>query len=295
MPSTNLPPIPRGNLLEWVVKNPRAVESFLRRIVQLSNTEVFAQDSQGAITRRAIEFSRENGAIMLPLSRAVTNDGTDPSPDLSGFGDVFGPNASAVDNVAVFQTTSGKRIRDSGININDLVGGRIASYGYTDVAMNIARSVGNGSGDTVLNLDTEVYNDYGVWSAGNPSRFTFPTSGIWLYVGRIDYAVNATSARLAYVRKNGSLLQSIVSGPGTADVGTIVHVFGFDHFAANDYVELIAQQWSGGSLNASFARLQTVRIDVSAAGGGGGGADLASIVCASGDVVTAAGEVVWNS
>lgn len=296
--SAPLPPVPRGNLLQWATSKPAEVEAYLRRIVQLSQTELFVTDTNGATIRIPFRFTKQNAVAELTLPRQSTT--TQSSPDVSGFGDVFGPGSSGADNVALFLNESGKRIRDSGININDLVGGRIASYGFTDVQMINDVGVPNGSGDTPMVLDSAIENDYGLWSAGVPERFTFPTSGIWVFTGRIDYFPNPTGGRLAYIRLNGSGIEAIQSlqavdvSPG--GLATIVQVLGFGHFAQNDYIELIGQQWSGGSLNATYARMQAVRIDVSnvpSGGGGGGGADLSTIVCSAGNVVCSAGEVVW--
>lgn len=299
MSSSPLQPPGNGSLLSWIVSHPEQARAYLSRIRNLSNLELIVTNDKGATTRLPVSFSRENSTVELPLpSTTPTPNPNVPTQEDQTGGDVFGPPRALVDNVAVYQDASGKRIRDSGININDLVGGRIASYGFTDVQMVNSVSVPNGSGDTPMILDTAIENDYGLWSPGVPERFTFPTSGIWVFTGRIDYFANAAGGRLSYIRRNGSGIEAIQSlqavnvSPG--GLATIVQVLGFGHFAMNDFIELIGQQWSGGALNATYARMQAVRIDVSnVPGGGGGGADLSTIVCSGGNVVCSAGEVVW--
>lgn len=273
---------------------------YLARLASLEQLELVATDQNGATIRNPVQFGKSNAVIdfrQKAATAATSSSGSTTAETQTG-GDVFGPVASSPGNVATFLDSSGKRIRDSGVNLDDLVGGRIASYGFTDVQMINDVGVPNGSGDTPMVLDSAIENDYGLWSAGVPQRFTFPTSGIWVFTGRIDYFPNATGGRLAYIRLNGSGIEAIQSlqavnvSPG--GLATIVQVLGFGHFAKNDYIELIGQQWSGGSLNATYARMQAVRIDVSnVPGGGGGGADLSTIVCSGGNVVCSAGEVVW--
>lgn len=255
-------------------------------VLDLRNITARGQDSDGLLP------PQEGNA-----GRSLFTNGS--SPFWGDGGDVFGPAVSALTNVAIFDALTGKHIADSGVPIADLVGGRIASEGFTDVQKLSTQGVGNGSGDTVLTLDSVISNDFGIWNGGQPSRFTLPTSGIWLFTGRIDYFQNATGARLCYIRRNGTGIEAIqcsqavdVSGGGLA---TIVPIFGLGHFTAGDYLELIAQQWSGAGLNVTYARMQAVRIDVSNVPGGGGGADLSTILVSAGDVVCSGGEVVWST
>lgn len=288
---------PPGNLFKWIVEKPHEVRALISRINQLSNADFFVQDANGGQSRVGFEFAKENASASLTAARQLASTGgsTGDTTDEVG-GDVFGPAASVVNNIATFFDETGKRIRDSGININDIQGGFIAAGDFTSVSKSATQGIPNGSGSTAITFDTEIANPAGWFNSGAPTRFTFPASGIYVIYGFIYFDINATSLRLGWIRRNGTEIIGINGQQAVAGgLATTLPVFGFDHFAINDYIEVMAQQWSGGGLNVlSGCSLKAVRIDTSILNGGGG-ADLASIVCSGGDVVTSDGEVVWST
>jgi hypothetical protein len=103
---------------------------------------------------------------------------------------------------------------------------------------------------TSESFDTDNFHD----NSTNNTRFTVPSgkAGKYLITFGVRYANNGTGRRIIGVRKNGTTYQpntiefpgSSVSGcePG-ATVSAIVDL------AVNDYLELMAYQNSGGSLN----------------------------------------------
>jgi hypothetical protein len=71
-------------------------------------------------------------------------------------------------------------------------------------------------------------------------------------IGQVAFAQNATGIRGIQIRLNGSTL--LASNFVVAFTGASTDVMAVTHYnlAANDYVELLAYQNSGGALNASL-------------------------------------------
>lgn len=215
-----------------------------------------------------------------------------------GLGDVVGPAGAVDGNVPVFDGATGKLIADSGVSIADLVGGQVASEGFTWMSRSTAMTVPDGSGLTAADFDNVISNDYGVWSASNPTRFTFPNSGTWLLYSSITYQIDPNAMRMNLIRANGAQtigIQAVQAVDYFGGLATIVSLSTFSHFLAGEYVELCAQQWSGGILNALALEMRCVRLDTSAGGGGGGSGDFNKIVTSGGEVVVSGGNVVFLS
>lgn len=107
--------------------------------------------------------------------------------------------------------------------------------------------------NTIITFDTEEFDVGGMHSTTtNTGRITIPTGGDGTYlVGcHASWAANATGARSIYIRLNGSTL--LVPDTKPASSATVVERMGCSTIAklvAGDYVEVIAYQESGGSLN----------------------------------------------
>jgi hypothetical protein len=105
---------------------------------------------------------------------------------------------------------------------------------------------------TAITFDTELKDTDGFHStSSNTSRMTIPSgkAGLYLITGQINFASNASGYRSGEVHKNGSLVaQAFVLAPVTGGWtgGSVSHII---ELAVGDYVELIAWQSSGGSLN----------------------------------------------
>lgn len=105
--------------------------------------------------------------------------------------------------------------------------------------------------ETVLLFDTESYDTSTIHdNSSNTGRLTCITAGKYLIEGIAEFAANATGARQLRVRLNGTTVIAAENRTSAA-AGTAtkmgVHVV-YD-LAASDYVELLALQNSGGSLN----------------------------------------------
>jgi len=98
-------------------------------------------------------------------------------------------------------------------------------------------------------FDTNSFHD----NVTNNSRFTVPSGqgGYYLCIAQNAYAnVAATGSREVSLRKNGSTFMTQTSIPG-ANIAraNCVYVVEVLNLAAGDYVEVLAYQTSGGSLN----------------------------------------------
>jgi hypothetical protein len=84
----------------------------------------------------------------------------------------------------------------------------------------------------------------------NTSRLTAPVAGVYDISGHIDFAANATGARAAQIRVNGTTIiankNEMARTDGNAHTISIQTQY---KLAAGDYVELLSNQFSGGALN----------------------------------------------
>jgi hypothetical protein len=106
--------------------------------------------------------------------------------------------------------------------------------------------------NTTLTFDTEVFDDGGMHSTStNTARITVPTGGSGLYIigGNVEFASNSTGVRSAFIVLNGSTSLAIVSSPAASASVTRLSVSTIYALNDGDYVELKAQQSSGGALN----------------------------------------------
>lgn len=98
--------------------------------------------------------------------------------------------------------------------------------------------------------DTDGFHD----NATNNTRVTVPSglAGTYSVIGEIRYqAISSTSEREARIHKNGTLVGHTRLRLTNGTVGpTVVQVVAELELAVGDYVELVASQDSGSSLNA---------------------------------------------
>jgi hypothetical protein len=118
------------------------------------------------------------------------------------------------------------------------------------------QSVANNT-NTAITFDSESFDTDGFHStSSNTSRVTIPAgkAGYYLITGTLSWAANATGGRWCYLRKNGSMVSAIAvpyamqgsSASGVWTAGAFSHI---GNFAVSDYIELFAEQGSGGALN----------------------------------------------
>lgn len=112
-----------------------------------------------------------------------------------------------------------------------------------------AISVANGT-PTALTFDSERFDtDTGHSTSVNTSRITFTTAGTYMVGGSLQWGANTVGYRYVGVRSNGSTLIAVLSVPVRADGFCDLAISTLYAFSAGDYIELVAQQSSGGALN----------------------------------------------
>jgi hypothetical protein len=94
--------------------------------------------------------------------------------------------------------------------------------------------------------DTDSLHD----NAVNPERLTVNATGYWRVSGFVEFDINSTGYRAAYLAKNGSYENQVVEGPSTSATTQWGAAFSFTKYlVSGDYLELIVKQTSGGALN----------------------------------------------
>lgn len=102
-----------------------------------------------------------------------------------------------------------------------------------------------------LTFDSESWDTNGYHSTvSNTSRLTAPVAGKYLYIGNARFATNGTNDRYFAIRLNGTdYIDGTGFSPNTSAIRTFGSLSGIYSFAANDYIELLVYQNSGGALN----------------------------------------------
>lgn len=113
---------------------------------------------------------------------------------------------------------------------------------------NTTQAISN-SADTVILFDTKVYDRTGAFDTST-GKFQPGIPGIYHYTAECCYATNATNQRSCHVKKNGSYYRSysIVAGSTAANACPINSGDVFLN-GSTDYIQAVANQDSGGSLN----------------------------------------------
>jgi hypothetical protein len=136
--------------------------------------------------------------------------------------------------------------------------GYIGCRAYASGALSVPNST-----FTALALNTESFdtdpNGAMHDTSSNNSRITIRTAGVYHVSPYVEFATNATGFRQVAIRLNGA---TFLFGDHRAAVnGEATHVC-YSHpylFAANDYVEVLVAQNSGGALNVAAQVLSVVK------------------------------------
>lgn len=105
--------------------------------------------------------------------------------------------------------------------------------------------------ETAISFDTEAADANAMRDAGNPTRVVLNKVGLWMVLGQITYATNATGDRSAILHLNGAQ-DALEEHPAASALPTVLQVHSLIlASAATDYVELVAYQTSGTALNVS--------------------------------------------
>jgi hypothetical protein len=105
---------------------------------------------------------------------------------------------------------------------------------------------------TALTFNEEEFDTDGFHSTSvDTSRITIPSgkAGKYLFLVVISWASNSSGERSVYFNKNGSIVARGVRSPTLSGNPCVIQSFAILDLVANDYIDAIAYQTSGGSLN----------------------------------------------
>jgi len=108
---------------------------------------------------------------------------------------------------------------------------------------------------TALNFNSERWDNNSIHDTStNNSRLTLNRVGLWAVFANVGFAFHATGSRSIQIQMNGNIADrygaGLVAAASAGSVETIISVYTEIRAAAvTDYVELLAFQDSGGSLN----------------------------------------------
>ena len=109
---------------------------------------------------------------------------------------------------------------------------------------------------------TEVFDTDSMWSAGNPTRITFNTAGMYQFGAQWQWPLNVTQLRGAeWILVPGGtgsdvvLIEELTDPPGAVFNRQLNYQW---HFEVGDFIELLVNQNSGGALNLDSANAWAV-------------------------------------
>ena len=108
--------------------------------------------------------------------------------------------------------------------------------------------------NTAISFNVSRYNTNQIWDSGSPTRLTCKTAGKYLIGGCFRFEGNTVGNRFLIILLNG--VSQIVVGESTGS-STISNASCVYSLAVNDYVQMIAFQNSGQSLNILYEPLFT--------------------------------------
>lgn len=197
---------------------------------------------------------RKTFSTLAPIIPTITADGinnitipttagtmalTSQIPSVSSL--VTGPGSAVNNNIATYDGTTGKLIKDSGVPITTT---GYAAY-YILNAVGIPNVI-----ETTVAFDTAIATDSGI--TNSPSgTFTINTTGIYIISATVAYVANATGYRFVYFKLNSSPIyySEMMVPTGHATFNTCVHTVFTGRLTAGDVIKVITAQLSGGSLN----------------------------------------------
>lgn len=104
--------------------------------------------------------------------------------------------------------------------------------------------------DTAISWEASAWNYGSMWNSGlNPNRITVPTTGIYSLDAILAFHSDSSGDRRLSYRINGTTTHRLTVRNGNDN--SMTYVYGGDRISlsANDYVEILAFQNSGGALN----------------------------------------------
>jgi hypothetical protein len=125
-------------------------------------------------------------------------------------------------------------------------------FPYKNSMAKILRTQNLAFADTEFNsvpFDTVVFDTDSLYSAGASSGLRTKVSGKYLAIAHVSWANNPSGWRNVRLRINSLDTDFEIISPAVVSADTNIELTQMLDLAANDFVELIARQVSGGSLN----------------------------------------------
>lgn len=115
---------------------------------------------------------------------------------------------------------------------------------------NTTQSISTGT-PTAVALNSELYDTNTLHdNSTNNSRLSLDQEGFWRVIGQVSWATNTSGRRTLRIDRNGSTTDTIVTLPPASGANTYMQVdVDVEVTSSSDYVELIAVQDSGSSIN----------------------------------------------
>jgi hypothetical protein len=121
------------------------------------------------------------------------------------------------------------------------------------VGRTTSQSIPNGV-STAISFNGSRYDTNQIWSAVSPTRLTCKTAGKYLIGGCFRFEGNTVGSRFLIILLNGASQIGAGESVGSSTISNASCVYSL---AVNDYVQMIAFQNSGQSLNILYEPLFT--------------------------------------
>lgn len=174
-----------------------------------------------------------------------------PGPDFHEFHEITAPANPAADKARLYAKDDGGTTR---LAYKDSAGVETILKATGTIACGLRNSADisiSSASSTVVTFDTEDFDTDTMHSlVSNTGRITFTTAGrYWVYFEAL-FNAHATGIRQARLRLNGATQISDVQLPNNGSAtGMTVFTGAFIDAVANDYVEALVEQNSGGALS----------------------------------------------
>lgn len=167
--------------------------------------------------------------------------------DTFNFSEGSAPGTPASGQMVVYGDTAGRLWVKDDAGVPKLAAGFAGARVFNSAVQSITPS----GTPNVVTFDSERFDTDAFHSTSvNTGRLTIPSGfdGKYLIVGHLGYATNATGYRDARIRLNGTTDIAIqrVGPHGDSQVLVVTAIYSL---VATNYVELMANQTSGGALN----------------------------------------------
>lgn len=102
---------------------------------------------------------------------------------------------------------------------------------------------------TALSFSHEINDTDTCWAVGDPTKLYARTAGYYSFGASVAWTGNATGSRIVYVRKDGTTILCAERDAGLGVEQSMSVSGGQLYFAADEYIEVMVYQNSGGDLD----------------------------------------------